>query len=133
MEPPCDAGTPVVDPAVLRQLRAELDADEAYCKVFVRNYLDQLPRRVSRLRCALISGDLEAAMDAVLSLKTSSRMVGACCLGAIADEVETALKHVQDQEDSTGTKLPRLERTIFDRIEECSSLTLTQLSAENAA
>lgn len=133
VEPPRDTGKPLVDPAVLRQLRVDLDADEGYCRVFVSNYMEQLPQRVGRLRWALMSSDLEAAMDAVLSLKTSSQMVGASCLVDIACDLETALRLSPDGDSPESTALPRLAGTFLDRIDECSCKTLVRLTAVNAA
>ncbi|WP_426998425.1 Hpt domain-containing protein [Pseudarthrobacter sp. N5] len=133
VEPQCDFLQPLVDPTVLRRLRAELDPDEDYCRIFVRNYMEQLPSRISRLRWALRSGDLEAAMDAVLSLKTSSQMVGACCLGGIADELESALKKFPDSANPASTTLSRLGSTFLRRIDQCSGGTVTCLTAANAA
>jgi hypothetical protein len=70
-----DAGRPLVDQSVLDRLREELDEDEGYCTVFVGNFIDYLPYRIGRLRLALTTGDLDGAVDAILSLKTSSQMV----------------------------------------------------------
>jgi hypothetical protein len=56
-----------VDPSVLETLRCELEPDAEYCAVFVNSYIQQLPRRLDRLRHAVEAMDLDAAMDAVLS------------------------------------------------------------------
>ena len=90
------ASQPYVDPAVLQTLRCELEPDPDYCVVFVNSYIQQLPRRLDRLRHAVEAMDLDAAMDAVLSVKTSSQMVGAAYLGMLADELETILRHLGD-------------------------------------
>jgi HPt (histidine-containing phosphotransfer) domain-containing protein len=56
--------------------------------VFVLNYLQQLPSRIERVRLTLTTGDWNGALDALLSLKTSSQMVGAERLAALGGEVE---------------------------------------------
>lgn len=80
MEGSVDDRRPFVDPAVLEILRRELEPDSEYCVVFVNNYIQQLPLRLDRLRQAVETMDLGSAMDAVLSVKTSSQMVGTAYL-----------------------------------------------------
>lgn len=82
----------LVDRTVLTELRAELGGDQAIISTFVRNYVELLPWRVGRLHRALENLDLEDAMDAVLSLKTSSHMVGAICMNRLATELEISIR-----------------------------------------
>ncbi|WP_091465829.1 Hpt domain-containing protein [Paenarthrobacter nitroguajacolicus] len=82
----------LVDPTVLTELQAELGGDQAIISTFVRNYVDLLPWRVDRLHHALEKFDIEDAMDAVLSLKTSSHMVGAICMSRLATELEINIR-----------------------------------------
>jgi HPt (histidine-containing phosphotransfer) domain-containing protein len=82
----------LVDPTVLTGLQAELGGDRSIVTRFVRNYIDLLPWRVDRLHHALNNLDMEDAMDAVLSLKTSSHMVGAICMGRLATELEISIR-----------------------------------------
>jgi HPt (histidine-containing phosphotransfer) domain-containing protein len=82
----------LVDPTVLTELQAELGGDQAIISTFVRNYVDLLPWRVDRLHHALEKFDIEDAMDAVLSLKTSSHMVGAICMSRLATELEISIR-----------------------------------------
>ncbi|GAA2857285.1 Hpt domain-containing protein [Paenarthrobacter ilicis] len=79
---------PLVDRTVLTGLQAELGGDRAIIGAFVRNYAAMLPWRVARLHTALANLDIDDAMDAVLSLKTSSHMVGAVCMERLATELE---------------------------------------------
>lgn len=83
---------PLVDPAILARLRDELQPGPGICEVFINDYIALLPRRLNRLHQAVECMDLKAAMDAVLSLKTSSLMVGASCLGSLAAELESELR-----------------------------------------
>ncbi|MET4621640.1 HPt (histidine-containing phosphotransfer) domain-containing protein [Arthrobacter sp. 2762] len=82
----------LVDPTVLTGLQAELGGDRSIVTRFVRNYIDLLPWRVDRLHHALNNLDMEDAMDAVLSLKTSSHMVGAICMRRLATELEISIR-----------------------------------------
>jgi len=82
----------LVDPTVLTGLQAELGGDRSIVTRFVRNYIDLLPWRVDRLHHALNNLDMEDAMDAVLSLKTSSHMVGAICMSRLATELEISIR-----------------------------------------
>lgn len=82
----------LVDPTVLTELQAELGGDQAIISTFVRNYVDLLPWRVDRLHHAVEKLDIEDAMDAALSLKTSSHMVGAICMSRLATELEISIR-----------------------------------------
>ena len=66
-------------------------------KVFVGNFIECLPQRLSKLRLALTTGDLEGSVDAVLSLKTSSQMVGAERLAGLATNLESEISGNQEQ------------------------------------
>lgn len=84
------SGSPVrclVDHAVLEQLRRELDDDEGWLQ-FLSNYLAHLPRRIEKLRAGLETADYDLSMDAVLSLKISSQMVGAERLAELAVQLQ---------------------------------------------
>ena len=63
------AGTP-------QRLRDDLEDDEGVWKVFVENFIAHMPQRLQKVRLSLTTGDVAGSMDAVLSLKTSSQMVG---------------------------------------------------------
>jgi HPt (histidine-containing phosphotransfer) domain-containing protein len=113
-------------------LREELDEDEGYCTVFVGNFIDYLPRRIGRLRLALTTGDLEGAVDAVLSLKTSSQMVGAERLAGLALELESAIRSDSSHYD-VAVALPRLAAAYLKPINQCSKQTLHRLQAQRSA
>jgi len=83
-------GTCVLDPAVLERLRSELDDDEGW-RLFLRNFLAHLPRRLEKLRSGLAHADYEVSMDAVLSLKISCQMVGAERLAGLALQLQQFL------------------------------------------
>ena len=82
---------PLVDPAALQDLGAQLDSP-AVAKGFARDYTKMWDQRYQTLASALERGDLARSMDAVLSLKTSSAMVGGLRLAQLAGELENALR-----------------------------------------
>jgi len=61
-------------------------------KGFARDYTRMWDQRYRSLASALERGDLAGSMDAVLSLKTSSAMVGGLRLAQLAGELENALR-----------------------------------------
>ena len=126
-----DAGRPLVDQSVLDRLREELDEDEGYCTVFVGNFIDYLPRRIGRLRLALTTGDLDGAVDAILSLKTSSQMVGAERLAGLALDLESAIRSDSAHGD-VAVELPRLAAAYLKPINQCSRQTLHRLQAQRS-
>lgn len=85
------AAAPLVDPAALQDLGAQLDSP-AVAKGFARDYTRMWDQRYRSLASALERGDLAGSMDAVLSLKTSSAMVGGLRLAQLAGELENALR-----------------------------------------
>ena len=126
-----DSGRPLVDQSVLDRLREELDEDEGYCTVFVGNFIDYLPRRIGRLRLALTTGDLDGAVDAILSLKTSSQMVGAERLAGLALDLESAIRSDSAHGD-VAVELPRLAAAYLKPINQCSRQTLHRLQAQRS-
>lgn len=70
-----DEAIPVLDSSRLRLLAQEVGNKAAH--EFLGTYLRLLPARMARLVGQLASGDIEASMDAVLSLKVTSSMIGA--------------------------------------------------------
>ena len=127
------ASQPYVDPAVLQTLRCELEPDPDYCVVFVNSYIQQLPQRLDRLRHAVEAMDLDAAMDAVLSVKTSSQMVGAAYLGMLADELETILRHLETHPGIPGEQPALLQLALLESMDACTGQTVAGLSAAVAA
>lgn len=69
-------GRVLFDPQVIRTLAGNLGSNGLASR-FLNDYLDLLPRRKRRIINALRDDDPEAAMDAILSLKITSAMVGA--------------------------------------------------------
>ncbi|MFE5837444.1 Hpt domain-containing protein [Arthrobacter sp. NPDC056493] len=83
-----DPSVPAYDAVVLMELAHE--AGETAAKRFLDEYWELLPRRQDRILSHLANGDMEAAEDAIISLKITSAMVGAVRLSSYCG-------HLQDQ------------------------------------
>lgn len=68
---------PLVSMEQLHDLEDSLGGEPALCRGFVTNYIGMWTGRFQKLTTAIGAEDFNAAMDAALSLHTSSRMVGA--------------------------------------------------------
>jgi HPt (histidine-containing phosphotransfer) domain-containing protein len=132
MMPSDGAGRLLLDESVLDRLRGELGEDKGYCTAFVENFIDCLPHRIGRLRRALTIGDLDGSVDAVLSLKTSSQMVGAERLAGLASALEGEIRSEAYAADVTVV-LPRLAASFLPLIDQCSRQTLHRLQAQFSA
>ncbi len=84
---PCADAAPLVDPAALQSLGEQLN-NPAVAKGFARDYAQMWDQRYASLATALDRRDAAAALDAVLSLKTSSSMVGGLRLAELAADLE---------------------------------------------
>lgn len=113
-----DPDPPFVSAAVLRALR-DLGDPEAYA-AFLRRSHEAWPHRYERLACAIRAGDPRAAMDAVLTLKSASQMIGALKLASAALQLERAL----------GSGHLRLAEALLGELEACGLATMDHLSHE---
>ena len=108
--------TSLVDPSALKELGSQLDSP-AVAKGFARDYARMWDHRYQSLATSLDSGDETAALDAVLSLKTSSAMVGGVRLAELARELEDAIR-VRDA---------RLARLLLREVAESGNETVDEL------
>lgn len=99
-----------------------------YTQVFVANYVRCLPGRVERLRLALTTGDWAGSFDAVLSLKTTSQMVGAELLASLALELEVELRSAAASSDP-AVALPQYAARFLGPINRCSTRTIRSLAS----
>lgn len=113
---------PFFDQSVLDRLREELDDDDGVWTMFVDTFITLLPQRTERLRLALTTGDLPGALDAVLSLKTSSQMVGAERLAGFALALEEDLRTETSLHDPARI-LPQLAAAQYRPIVLCARQT----------
>lgn len=111
-----EAAPPLVDPAALQELGSQLDSP-AVAKGFARDYAKMWDHRYQSLAMSLDNGDAAAALDAVLSLKTSSAMVGGVRLAELAGELEDAIR-VRDT---------RRARSLLRAVAESGNDTVDQL------
>lgn len=70
---------------------------------FRQDYLDLLEARVTKIERLIADRQLEAAHVALLSLESSSAMVGATALTAVVKELRSAMEHgdVEDLDAQT--------------------------------
>ncbi|MET3920448.1 Hpt domain-containing protein [Arthrobacter sp. UYEF20] len=106
----------LVDPSALQDLGVQLDSP-AVAKGFARDYAKMWQHRYGALSSALARGDQAAALDAVLSLKTSSVMVGGVRLAQLAGELEEAVR---------GDRMDRA-RSLLQDVAERGSETVDEL------
>jgi hypothetical protein len=107
---------PVLDVSVLNQLERQLD-DPTPAKAFARDYVSMWRLRYKRLTESLEAEDRDAALDVVLSLKNTSKMVGAARLTALTNLVQAAV---------AAGDLPRA-RQFLPRIKQCGHETVKEL------
>lgn len=109
---------PLVDLTVLSQLERQLN-DPRPARAFARDYITGFEDRYLRLSNSVGNRDLPAAIDAALSLRNSSTMVGAARLSAMAASFETAVTSADL--DTARRALPAIERCGMDTIDELES------------
>jgi HPt (histidine-containing phosphotransfer) domain-containing protein len=82
---------PLLDVSVLHQLEDEL-GDRAIARTFANEYIGIWDKRIRNLVRSVEQNDPDAAMDAVLSVKNSSFMVGALLLAELAMEFQRTIR-----------------------------------------
>lgn len=82
---------PLVDGAVLQELEEEL-AGTGLAQRFARDYTAMWDQRYSRLAAAVHQQDSDSALDAAISLKISSAMVGGLRLARLAELLEALIR-----------------------------------------
>jgi HPt (histidine-containing phosphotransfer) domain-containing protein len=80
---------PVLDDLRLRKMAEDITC--AAAEQFATDYGSMLPGRMQRIGDAVHAGDREAALDAALSLKASSALVGAVTMELICANLHHAL------------------------------------------
>lgn len=82
---------PLVDPAVLEDLEEQLAGPDIASR-FARDYAGMWGQRQRCLQAAVERQDRAAALDAVISLKVSSAMVGGVRLARLAERLEVTIR-----------------------------------------
>ncbi|WP_343319836.1 Hpt domain-containing protein [Arthrobacter sp. TMP15] len=116
---------PLVCTETLHTLEESLNGETALCRSFVCRFIDMWPERFRRIHQAVKAGHLDNAMDAALSLRSSSMMVGAAQLGELASDL------VRTLESGCNVNAARQLRVL----RQCGNLTAAQLTSSyvNAA
>jgi HPt (histidine-containing phosphotransfer) domain-containing protein len=107
---------PLVDRSVAEELGEGL-ADQGIAQALVGDFADAWHTRFQCLETALESQDRADSLDAVLSIKTSSMMVGASQLAKISSQVESLVR-AADYAAATAA-LPLVDR--------CGAATVNEL------
>lgn len=88
------ASTPTAfDADVLVRMSSDV-GDHGFASVFARRYREMLAGRVSRIHQALGEADVDAALDATLSLRVSSTTVGTHELAQLALVIEGSIRRL---------------------------------------
>jgi hypothetical protein len=86
-----EALLPVVDLHILKDLEDELDGSELACG-FARDYATMWNERFSRLAAAVLGQDRASALDAVISLRITSAMLGGVRLARLTEILECLIR-----------------------------------------
>lgn len=82
---------PLVDGATLQELEEQLDGLELALR-FARDYAAMWDKRLAKLTAAVQNRDVDAALDAAISLRITSAMVGGLRLARLAEILEDVLR-----------------------------------------
>lgn len=82
---------PLVDSGILEDLEDELNGSELALR-FARDYAAMWDQRYSRLALAVENQDRTSALDAIISLRITSAMVGGLRLARLAEMLETVIR-----------------------------------------
>lgn len=82
---------PLVDAAILQDLEVQLDGSELALR-FARDYAAMWDKRCAKLAAAVETQNLNAALDAVISLRITSAMVGGLRLARLAGILEDVIR-----------------------------------------
>jgi HPt (histidine-containing phosphotransfer) domain-containing protein len=82
---------PLLDAAVLEDLEEQLNGSELAVR-FARDYAAMWDQRYARLAAAVENQDRASALDAIISLRITSAMVGGVRLVKIAEVLESVIR-----------------------------------------
>ena len=82
---------PLVDSGILEDLEDELNGSELAVR-FARDYAAMWDQRYSRLALAVQNQDRASALDAIISLRITSAMVGGLRLARLAELLEAVIR-----------------------------------------
>jgi HPt (histidine-containing phosphotransfer) domain-containing protein len=121
---------PVLDFRVLAEVAREVGTGAA--DRFLATYLGLLPQRIDRVASAIASSDLDAAMDAVLSLRVTSSMIGAVRLELYCRRLQDELAdgHFTDAETAKAM-LTAHAALVLSEVRARSSVTATYRESQD--
>jgi hypothetical protein len=109
---------PLVDTAILQELEDQLDGSELALR-FARDYAAMWDQRSAKLAAAIHNEDLRSSLDAVISLRITSAMVGGLRLARLAEILEVVIRQ---GDFSQG-------RAIMERVAENGVRTISELQS----
>ncbi|MGP0224880.1 Hpt domain-containing protein [Paenarthrobacter sp. NCHU4564] len=107
---------PILDLAEFQLLEDQLD-NPRIARDFARDFVRLWEARHQTLRTAVEHGDVPAALDAILSLRTSSAMVGGVRLAGLAGQME---EHINNGDLGQA-------RPLLHELAECGESTIQEL------
>ena len=81
---------PVLDAALLDELRASVGGDEEFVRELAAAYLAEGPQHIEQIAAAAAAADAEAIVRPAHTLKSSSAALGAARLSGISRQIEFA-------------------------------------------
>ena len=109
---------PLVDGSILEDLEDELNGSELALR-FARDYAAMWDTRYSRLALAVQNQDRASALDAIISLRITSTMVGGLRLARLAELLENVIR-----EGDFGQG-----QAMMDRVADNGDRTVSELQA----
>jgi HPt (histidine-containing phosphotransfer) domain-containing protein len=109
---------PLLDAAVLEDLEEQLNGTELAVR-FARDYAAMWDQRYARLAAAVENQDRASALDAIISLRITSAMVGGVRLARIAEILE---KEIRQGDFGQG-------QALMERVAEDGDRTVSELQA----
>lgn len=113
-----DEPLPLIDAAILEELEDQL-AGSALALRFARDYAALWGQRCTKLAAAVQNQDLDSALDAVISLRITSAMVGGLRLVRLAEILEDLIRQ--------GDFVQGL--AIMDQVAESGGQTVSELQS----
>jgi HPt (histidine-containing phosphotransfer) domain-containing protein len=111
----------------LRQLEDELGDDES-SRTFVGTYVSMWEGRRDRLSHAVLAPDMEAGLEAVLSLKIASSMAGAHHLARLAEQLQELItRALRGLSSSQADAHPAGAVDLLSQLNDCGNATMEQL------
>jgi HPt (histidine-containing phosphotransfer) domain-containing protein len=109
------ADLPLLDEAVLTELRASTGDDEEFVRDLVATYVDDAATNIADLATAVGEKDAHAMVRPAHTLKSTSASVGAMRLSALCRDIEAVGR--DGNVDGTGAALDRVRGTWAETLE----------------